>query len=202
MPYGRVIQRQTPVLQVGRLRHKIDIAAPTGAQDSTGGFTPGDGAVYVNCWASIEALTGVEKFAAHEFVSQVSHQIVIRYIGPAPQWNPTYNYITGALTLDPNGNLQQAQNDGLSGATQPTWNPTLGGTTADGDPSTGISWKNLGTTFPRTGVTSQMVVWFQGRNFQIESVLNPDERNKMLILLCIEINDSRQQIINQPGGLL
>jgi hypothetical protein len=33
-------------------------------------------------------------------------------------------------------------------------------------------------------------------------VFNPDERNKMLVLMCTEINDSRQQLQNnQPGGL-
>jgi len=55
----------------------------------------------------------------------------------------------------------------------------------------------------RTGVTSGMVVWFQGRTFQIEAVQNPDERNKILILLCVEINDSRQQNgVTQPTGLV
>lgn len=41
-------------------------------------------------------------------------------------------------------------------------------------------------------------IWFQGagtylRQFQIEYVLNPDEKNKTLILLCVEINQSTQQ---------
>jgi SPP1 family predicted phage head-tail adaptor len=49
-------------------------------------------------------------------------------------------------------------------------------------------------------------VYFQGpggtnRVFQIEAVLNPDERNKMLVLLVVEVNDSAQQVTNQPGGL-
>jgi|HubBroStandDraft_6_1064221.scaffolds.fasta_scaffold200800_1 SPP1 family predicted phage head-tail adaptor len=43
------------------------------------------------------------------------------------------------------------------------------------------------------GVTAAMQVQFQGRQFQIEAVQNPDERNKILILQCIEINDSAQQ---------
>src|SRR5258708_24859756 len=57
---------------------------------------------------------------------------------------------------------------------------------------------------PSTGlpaVTAAHQVWFNGRQFQITSVLNPDERNKMLCLQCVEINDSRQQITNQPGNL-
>jgi SPP1 family predicted phage head-tail adaptor len=43
--------------------------------------------------------------------------------------------------------------------------------------------------------TSQNKVWFQdftGRNrtFQIEAVLNPTETSKLLVLVCIEVNDS------------
>jgi SPP1 family predicted phage head-tail adaptor len=47
----------------------------------------------------------------------------------------------------------------------------------------------------RPGITAAMQVQFKGRQFQIEAVQNPDERNKMLILQCIEINDSAQQHI-------
>ena len=47
----------------------------------------------------------------------------------------------------------------------------------------------------RTGITANMQVQFNGRQFQIEAVQNPDERNKMLILQCVEINDSAQQSI-------
>lgn len=44
-------------------------------------------------------------------------------------------------------------------------------------------------------------VWFKGRVFQVEAVLNPDERNKLQYLLCVEINDSAGQVSNQPAGL-
>src|SRR5438445_9405559 len=45
----------------------------------------------------------------------------------------------------------------------------------------------------RTGISADMQVIFQGRLFQIKAAPNPDERNKMLRLVCVEINDSRQQ---------
>jgi SPP1 family predicted phage head-tail adaptor len=44
-------------------------------------------------------------------------------------------------------------------------------------------------------------IWFKGRVFRVEAVLNPDERTKTLMLLCVEINDSAQQVSNQPGDL-
>jgi len=36
-------------------------------------------------------------------------------------------------------------------------------------------------------------IWFNKRTFQITAVVNPDQRTKMLVLLCVEINDSKQQ---------
>lgn len=198
MPFGPIPHRRSPSLFTGRLRHKIDIVLPTKVQDSTGGTNISNNVVYANVWASIEALSGTEKFAAHEFISQVTHQVVIRYIGAAPSWQTGFSYGAGALVKDSNGNLQQAQAPGgTSGAQAPTWNLVVGGITNDN----GIQWKNLGVAPVRTGVISQMQIWFGGRQFQVEAVVNPDERIKMLILLCIEVNDSTQQITNQPGGL-
>lgn len=122
-------------LQAGKLRHRIDIVNPTNVQDSTGGTDLSDDVVIENVWASVEAVSGSESFAAGSQVSIVSHQIVIRYPDTPPR------------------------------------------------------------------ITSAMQVWFNGRQFQIVSVMNPDERNKMLCLMVIEINDSRQQNPNIPGDL-
>jgi head-tail adaptor len=189
-------------LQSGKLRHRIDIVKISPVQDSTGGWNPSVDTVYANVWASVEAMSGRETIVADSQTSVVSHQIVIRYIAGAPAWQADYEYAAARLIKDTNGNLQQAQGPGLSGNIVPTWNQVAGGLTFDGDPSTGLSWKNLGPAPPYTGVTAAMQVWFQGRQFQITSVQNPDERNKMLCLSCVEINDSRQQIPNgQPNGL-
>jgi len=47
---------------------------------------------------------------------------------------------------------------------------------------------------PRTvNITSQMMVWFSGRTFQIQAPLNPTEQNKLLVLVCSEINNSVQE---------
>ncbi len=189
-------------IRAGLLRHRIDIVKVSSVQDSTGGWNASVDTVYANIWASIEALSGRETLVMEAQVSMVTHQIVIRYIGAAPSWQADYEYAAGFLVKDSNGNLQQAQSAGLSGNIAPTWNKVNNELTPDGDPSTGLSWKNLGVAAPYTGVTAAMQVWFQGRQFQITSVQNPDERNKMLCLACVEINDSRQQIPNgQPGGL-
>jgi head-tail adaptor len=194
MAWGIQVSRRSPTLNVGRLRKRISIVRVASLQDSMGGEDVNVNVLYANVWASVEALTGSEKFAAHEFVSEVSHQVVIRYIGAAPSWLATTIYLGNALVKDSNGNLQQAQSSGgLSGAEAPTWNPTQGGTTFDGDPSTGITWLNTGPAPARSGVNASMQVWLNGRQFQIQAVQNPDERNKMLLLQCVEINDSNQQ---------
>lgn len=203
MPISAIPQQRTPTMQSGRLRHKIDIVQVSTVQDSTGGINLSVDTIYANVWASIEALSGTDKFAAHEFVSQVSHQVVIRWIGAAPSWLPNTAYLAGTLVVDANKNLQQAQTPGgITAVAAPTWNNTVGSFTDDGTPSTPFQWKCLTIPAPYgTGVKAKMQVWYQQRQFQIEAVLNPDERNKMLVMLCIEINDSAQQSPNIPTGL-
>ena len=188
-------------LQAGKLRHRIDIVKVSSVQDSTGGTNWSADVVYANVWASVEALAGRETLVMESQASMVSHQVIIRYIGAAPDWQADTEYPAGFVCEDSNGNLQLAQSAGLSGSTAPTWSAASGTFTSDGDPSTGLEWKNLGASPPYTGVTAALQVWFQGRQFQITSVLNPDERNKMLVLMCLEINDSRQQITAQPSDL-
>lgn len=202
MAFGTIVQKRTPVLFPGRLRHRIDIAQVTPTQDTMGGTNEAVDVVWANVWASIEALSGTEKFAAHEFISQVSHQVVIRYIGASPSWQPDITYQLGQTVIDANGNWQQAQGNGLSGSSAPDWNSEVGGYTPDGSGSLAFQWYNLGAPPPGTGVRANMLVLFQNRTFQIEAVLNPDERSKMLILLCIEINDSKwTNAASYPGDL-
>lgn len=198
---NNVLQRRTPTLAAGKLRHRIQIVVPSSTQDSTGGFSLSANTLFATVWASVEALSGVEQNAADQQVTTVTHQIVIRYIGAAPSWYANTSYLNGALLVDSNGNLQQAQGAGTSGAAVPTWSTTLYGFTSDGDPSTGVTWKNLGAAVKGTGVTAAMQIVFRSRTFQIMDVLNPDERTKLLVLQCAEINDSRQQsVVGGVGG--
>lgn len=44
------------------------------------------------------------------------------------------------------------------------------------------------------GVKSSMNVWFRDRQFQIEAVVDPDEQQKVLYLLCIERDDSANEV--------
>lgn len=120
-----ILQGNTPVLQAGKLRHRLQICSVSSAQDTAGGITQTPVPIFTT-WGSIEALTASEKFAAHEFVSQVTHKIIVRY-------RPNFTF------------------------------------------------------------TSALQVAYNGRNFQVEGVLNPDERAKTIILMCIEINDSTNQ---------
>src|SRR6266852_7252178 len=74
-----ILQSSTSVLQAGKFRHRVAIVKPKPAQDSMSGWNINSNDVIATVWATIEALTGVEKFAAHEFSSNVSHSILIRY---------------------------------------------------------------------------------------------------------------------------
>ncbi len=189
-------------LESGKLRHRIDLVKVSPVQDSTGSINFSSGLVYSNVWASVEALSGEEALGGQAEMSTVSWQVVIRYIAGAPSWQPCTFYKAGSLVKDLGGYLQQATVDLTSSAVAPTWNETEGMFTEDGNPSLDGLWLNLGIAPPYTGVTAAMQVWWQGRQFQIKSVLNPDGRNKLLALMCVEIDDSRMQLQNnQPKGL-
>ena len=186
-------------LAAGKLRHRCDIVKVSPTQDSTGGINLSNDIIYANVWCSIEALSGMETFAASSQTSASSHQVIIRYIGAAPGYQVGQPYVAGQLIKDNAGYLQQCQAPGgVAVITEDnSWNEIEGMYTEDGNPSIGsFTWYNLGPAPPYTGVTSAMQVVFQGRQFQITSVLNPDEKNKMLCLLCTEINQSRQQSPN------
>jgi head-tail adaptor len=194
---------KTGRLQAGKLRHRIDLVKVSSVQDSTGGINLSADVVYANRWASVEAIEGKETLSGESQMSVGTWQIVIRYIAGAPSWQALFQYPAGGLVQDTGGYLQKAAAPGgLSGSVAPTWDETEGKYTEDGNPSTGVTWLNLGPAPPYTVVSAALQVWWQGRQFQITSVLNPDGRNKMLALMCVEINDSRQQLnTGQPGDL-
>lgn len=61
---------------------------------------------------------------------------------PSLGWAAATVYVNGTVILDSNGNLELVTSaSGTSGATVPTWNATIGGTTTDGP----ITWTNIGT---------------------------------------------------------
>jgi len=136
---------QSPKTQtiIGRLRKRIQIVDSTNAQDTTGGTDITQNNVVLTCWASIEALTATEKFAAHEFVAQVTHKVIIR------------------------------------------------------NPRNSITIPGYGSQ-PLTKVLARMQIWYNKRTFQIEGVLNPVERPDLLMLMCIEIDDSLNQQSASP----
>ncbi|MGH9563901.1 MAG: hypothetical protein ACRD3S_20805, partial [Terracidiphilus sp.] len=57
-----------------------------------------------------------------------------------PPWRAVTAYIPGQGIVDPNGNIQLAQNAGTSNAIPPEWNATLNQTTVDA----GVTWINAG----------------------------------------------------------
>jgi len=66
-------------LQAGKLRHRIQIVRPSGAQDASGGINPTDYSVVANTWAEINTLSGRDLLTSDQFMSQVNLQIKIRW---------------------------------------------------------------------------------------------------------------------------
>lgn len=127
-----LVQGAPPVLQAGKFPHRVQFVVPSNVQDSTGGWSVNVVKVVFTCWASVEALTASDKFAAHEFSSRVTHFVYIRHPRSA---------VPG-------------------------------------------------------GITSNMMVQFNGRQFQVEGVMDPNEKKKVLCITVIEIDDS----VNQSAG--
>jgi SPP1 family predicted phage head-tail adaptor len=130
-----ILQANTPVIQIGKLRHRIQILQPNPVQDTAGGFTLGNSTVVKTVWATVESLSGQEKFLARQFESSVTHAIYVRY-------DKQFKY------------------------------------------------------------SQEMQIGYDGRTFQIEAILNPDERHKVLQLLCVELNESVGQTPTAPESTL
>jgi SPP1 family predicted phage head-tail adaptor len=76
------------ILQAGKLRQRIKIVNPTLAQDTFGGTRIDVAAPFAIVWASVEALSGRELYAAQQKVSEVTHRVRIRWMrGVKPQMN-------------------------------------------------------------------------------------------------------------------
>jgi SPP1 family predicted phage head-tail adaptor len=74
------VQQISPSVRAGQLRHRINILNPILAQDTDGGVNVRNNQIVATVWASVDAISGAEKFAAHEFESQVNYKVVIRWL--------------------------------------------------------------------------------------------------------------------------
>lgn len=73
-----IIQSGRTQVQAGKYRHRVTILQPSLSQDSTGGWDVRNNTLIASSYpASIEALSAMEKFAAHEFSSAVTHKIIV-----------------------------------------------------------------------------------------------------------------------------
>lgn len=89
--------------QIGKYRHRIVIVKPVTAQDSTGGWTVNNNTVVLTTWATVEALTASEKWAAHEFASVVTHKVIIRHPRSLISGNSYVDGIDSSMQVQYNG---------------------------------------------------------------------------------------------------
>jgi head-tail adaptor len=104
-----------PILEAGKLRHRVNIMALSLARDSFGGYQINQSTVFAShVPASIETLSGRELLSAQTKVSQVTHRIRLRWMpGIVPQQNiqwPT----SGGAEYDQFFQIQAVENpDGI-----------------------------------------------------------------------------------------
>jgi len=86
-----------------------------------------------------------------------------------PPWRAVTAYIPRQSIVDPNGNIQVAQNAGTSDAIPPTWKTTLSETTVDA----GISWINSGpgTWQPTTAYSAGQYILDSNGNLQCATAI-------------------------------
>lgn len=104
------------MMQAGKLRHRVTIQQPTSVTDSYGGQSQTWSDV-ATVWASVEPLSGNERWRAQQVQPGISHKVTLRY---------------------------------------------------------------------RAGINSSMRIVHEARNLNIDAVLNTDERNIELVLMCME----------------
>jgi len=81
-----------------------------------------------------------------------------------PPWRAGTAYLAGQGIVDPNGNIQIAENSGTSDAVAPAWSSTIGQTTVDA----GISWidSGPGTWQASTAITAGQYILDSNGNLQ------------------------------------
>jgi hypothetical protein len=82
----------------------------------------------------------------------------ITSVGAPATWKADTAYIQGSQILDSNGNVEVAQNSGISGSSVPTWSGSLAGTTTDGTGNSQITWTMGGKPASANGFASVAVV--------------------------------------------
>lgn len=66
-------------MNIGALRHRIEIGRYVGGQDEWGDPIPEQWQSVCTVWAAVEALTGRLFFEARQTAEQSDHQVTIRY---------------------------------------------------------------------------------------------------------------------------
>ena len=73
-------------MNIGALRHRVNISTVTPTQDAYGGVHTATTTPFVTVWGEVQDLSGRELYAAEELHSQITTKITVRFypgIGPA-----------------------------------------------------------------------------------------------------------------------
>jgi hypothetical protein len=140
---------QTAVFDSALKYAALGISDPTGAGDLRS-FHTGNGYPQSNMWFQFQdnSAFGGDLESGKQMVDYMNARNDPRradYLCPLASgtWKATKAFALNAKIGDSNSNLQKATTAGTSGAAEPTWNTTVGGTTTDGT----VTWTNLGPNY-------------------------------------------------------
>ena len=113
---GFIIQAgTTPVIaETGSSVPTWNTTVPASSNNFTGGFTEDGNTIWMNRGSSVENWGIKAPTVAPSF----------SVAGQVEAWQANTYYSPASIFLDPNNNLWQLTTEGITGATQPVWNPT------------------------------------------------------------------------------
>lgn len=105
-------------------------------------LTSGETGTTYPVWNTTQYAVGDAPAAVGTIDGSPGSNVVWANVGVTVTWKASTAFTLNQVIIDSNGNFQRVTVPGSSGASQPSWNTTLGATTTD----SGITWINDGTS--------------------------------------------------------
>lgn len=178
-------------MNIGELRHRLIIQKPTESQSSTSGFPTESWAQFATVWGRVNPMSGRERWQALQVSPEITHEVTIRHLkGVNPEKRvlgpKETTALSAAITSTTATSMTVDTDLGISASTQYRVlidNEILLVTSGHGTTMWNVTRGVDGTTAATHLIDS--LVTLMGV-YEIDSVLNAEERNIVMKLMCKE----------------